>query len=228
MIHIAIADDDEKELALIKSYIQRFSLEEQVEIKLSEFYDGIGLISPYLLDIQMQHVDGLTTAQKIREKDEDVIIIFITHLEQYAIKGYAVRAMNFLIKPVSYFAFREELKNCLKKINTFQGHNIMVHSNDGVMMVNITDIIYVESVGRVLRMVTKQGVFEINDTLINLEKEFNDSRFFRCHRGFLINLYYVERVKNNEILIGETKIPLSRYKRKEFETLLIRVFGDKY
>lgn len=235
MIHIAIVEDNPKELEIIKSYIQKFSKEEHVEIKISEFCDGIGIISPYqggyeiiFLDIQMQFVDGLTTAKKIREKDEKVIIVFITHLEQYAIRGYSVGAMNFLIKPVSYFAFSEELKNCLKKINFSQVRNIMLQDKEGVMMVNINEIIYVESTGRILKMVTKLGNFELHYSLQFLEKQFNDSRFFRCHRGYLINMYFVERMKDNEIFIGETKIPLSRYKRKEFENELIHIFGKKY
>jgi DNA-binding LytR/AlgR family response regulator len=233
MIHIAVVEDEPKELELISAYIRRFSIEQQLEIKITPFSDGIGIISPYrgdydviMLDIQMRYMDGLTAAQKIREKDENVIILFITNLAQYAIKGYAVRATNFILKPVTYFAFSEELKNVLVKLNKRQKHTIMLHTEDGVTMLNIADILFIESVGRVLKLHSKQGEFRINDTLSHLEKDLNDPRFFRCHRGCLVNLYYVERVKNNDIMIGNSVIPLSRYKREEFEDALIKIMGE--
>lgn len=233
MIHIAVVEDEPKELELISAYIRQFSTEQQIEIKTTRFSDGIGIISPYrgdydviMLDIQMRYMDGLTAAQKIREKDENVIIIFITNLAQYAIKGYSVRATNFLLKPVSYFAFSEELKNVLAKISMQQRHTIMLHTEDGITKVNITDIIFIESAGRVLKLHSRQGEFRLNESLTDLEKSLNDPRFFRCHRGCLVNLFFVERVKNNDILIGGIWVPLSRYKKEEFEDALIKIMGE--
>jgi DNA-binding LytR/AlgR family response regulator len=131
-----------------------------------------------------------------------------------------------LLKPVTYFAFSEELKNVLVKLNKQQRRTIMMHSEDGVTLLNIADILFVESVGRVLKLHSMQGEFRLNDTLADLEKSLNDTRFFRCHRGCLVNLYFVERVKNNDILIGSTWVPLSRYKKEEFEDALIKVMGE--
>src|SRR5512138_2285751 len=144
MIQIAVVEDEPKEQELISSYLRQFSIEHQLEIKITTFSDGIGIISPYqgdydviMLDIQMRFMDGLTAAQKIREKDENVIILFITNLAQYAIKGYAVRATNFLLKPVTYFALSEELKNVLVKLDKLQKRAIMVHSEDGITRLDI-------------------------------------------------------------------------------------------
>lgn len=233
MIHIAVVEDEPKEQERISSYLRQFSIENQLEIKITSFSDGIGIISPYrgdydviILDIQMQYMDGLTAAHKIREKDENVIIIFITNLAQYAINGYSVRATNFLLKPVSYFAFSEELKNVLVKIDQQQEHTIMLHTDDGITIVNLTDILFIESSGRALKLHSSQGEFRLNGTLTDLEKSLNDPRFFRCHRGFLVNLFFVERIKNDNILIGNTWIPLSRYKKEEFEDALIKIMGD--
>lgn len=233
MVHVAVVEDEAKDRELLTGYLQQFAKDQQLEIKITAFSDGIGIISPYrggydiiFLDIQMGYVDGLTAAQKIREKDENVILIFITNLAQYAIKGYSVGATNFLLKPVTYFAFSEELKNALVKLGKKQKTTVLLHSDEETIRINIADILFAETVGRSLVLHTHQGEYRLNDTLANLEVKFADPRFFRCHRGYLVNLYCVERVRNNDILIHQTVIPLSRYKRQEFEDALIKVMGE--
>ncbi len=139
-----------------------------------------------------------------------------------------MRATNFLLKPLSYFAFNEELKNILLKLRKRERRTIRVSNEDGITVIDIADIIFAESVGRVLKLHTRQGDFRVNDTLANVEEQLHDSRFFRCHRGFLVNLYYIERVRNNDILIGDAVIPISRYKRDEFNQALIKTMGERF
>jgi DNA-binding LytR/AlgR family response regulator len=233
MIQIALVEDEAAERDLLSGYIQRFAREQQVELKLTVFNDGIGVTSPYtgeydiiFMDIQMQYQDGLATARKIRESDEEVILIFITNFAQYAINGYSVGAANFVLKPISYFAFSEELKNALGKLEKKRKATILLHGETGFQRVKLNDILYVETIGRVLALHTRERVFRVNDTLSNLEKQLDDPRFFRCHRCYLINLYYVDGLKDSDILIHQVSLPLSRYKRKEFEDALMYVMGE--
>lgn len=233
MIHIALVEDEAAEQEQLAQFIQRFAREEQVEIKLSVFNDGIGITSPFsskydiiFMDIQMQYLDGLSTAHKIRELDEEVILIFITNFAQYAIQGYSVGATNFVLKPISYFAFSEELKNALGKLEKKRKSTVLLQNEGGFQRINLNDILYIETLGRGLVLHTGEQVLRINDTLANLEKQLNDTRFFRCHRCYLVNLYYVDGLKENNILIHQVRLPLSRYKRKEFEDALMRVMGE--
>ena len=94
--------------------------ENGVSIELNIFTDGKQIVFDYepvydiiLMDIEMPGLDGMSAAEKIRETDRDVIIIFITNMAQYAIKGYQVRARSYILKPVNYYSFEMELKEAI-------------------------------------------------------------------------------------------------------------------
>ena len=109
---IAVVEDNPQFNEKLKQYLEKFSKENQVEFNIFSFTDGDEITSDYeakydiiFLDVEMKRLDGMTAAQKIREFDSDVIIIFITNMAQYAIGGYSVGALSFLLKPLPYFAF---------------------------------------------------------------------------------------------------------------------------
>ena len=112
MIKIAIVEDDKNYSQTLQNYIKKFEQEYHVMFQISIFSDGLDIVSDYsgdfdiiLLDIQMKHLDGMKTAQSIRRFDEDVIFIFITSTVEFAIQGYLVDALGYLLKPVPYLPF---------------------------------------------------------------------------------------------------------------------------
>ena len=114
MIRIAIVEDDELYIDQLRQYLKDFQeeIDEIFEVKI--YRDGDGITSDYkaqydliLMDIQMRFVDGMTAAEEIRKMDSEVIIIFITNMAQYAIRGYEVGALDYILKPVTYFAFSQ-------------------------------------------------------------------------------------------------------------------------
>lgn len=233
MTRIAIVDDDEEDRKALLDNIHRYALENQLDLDVDIYIDGLGIVSPYqggyeiiFLDVQMQYQDGLATARKIRERDQDVIIIFLTHFAQYAIHGYSVGAMNFIIKPISYVMVCEELNKALIKISRKRSKYVILHNADGLVKVNIADIYYAETVGRALTVHTTTGDFQIYETLTNFENTLADTRFFRCHRAYLVNLYFVERVKENLASVRNVSIPVSRYKQKDFNDSLITILNE--
>ncbi len=118
MIRIALVDDDPGARRCCAS-TARFTAEQAVEFAIEEFTDGSELTGSYaprfdiiFLDVEMENLDGFTTARIIRETDPQVMLIFVTNMGQFAIKGYEVDALSYLLKPVPYFAFSQELKRC--------------------------------------------------------------------------------------------------------------------
>lgn len=235
MIHIAIVEDEASERSQLKSYIQRFSESEQLPIQITTFSDGVGITSPYravydiiLLDIQMNIQDGLKTAELIRTKDQDVILIFITNMVQYALKGYSVGAAGFVLKPVSYFAFSEELRQALSRLERKKGRSVPLKVEDGIIRLNLNDLYYAEMQNRKLCLHIKNETTYTTGTLLNLENLLSDSRFFRCHSGFLINMQYVHKIQSNTVFLDDgSEIPLSRHKKKELEQNLIQYLQEQ-
>ena len=112
MKHIAVVEDDSSASQQIQNYLSLYQKENEQEFSVTVFADGLSILEDYhpiwdiiLMDIEMPLMDGMTAAKCIRELDQSVIIIFITNMAKYAIKGYEVGALDFVLKPVSYFAF---------------------------------------------------------------------------------------------------------------------------
>lgn len=117
MIRVAIVEDEAKIREQLMGYVQRYTRQYGTAFEVKTFADGLEILEDYrpaydliLLDIEMKHMDGMETARRIRELDPEVMLVFITNMAQYAIKGYAVGALDYVLKPVPYFAFRSSCK----------------------------------------------------------------------------------------------------------------------
>lgn len=155
MIHIAIVEDEMNYVRTLEDYIQRYRQEKQEEIRVSIFADGEDIMENYdgqfdiiLMDIQMRFMDGMTAAEKIRDLDREVVILFITNMIQYAVKGYEVDAMDYVLKPVEYFAFSQKLDKAIGRISRNTQKYIAIPTTDGMKKVAVSDIYYIESLGQ--------------------------------------------------------------------------------
>ena len=123
MINIAIVEDEKLYVSQFKEYISRYEKESGNRINVSVFPDGAEIVENYsgdfdiiLMDIQMKYMDGMTAAEQIRKLDSEVIIMFITNMTQYAIRGYEVDALDYVVKPVEYFSFSQKLDRAIGRL----------------------------------------------------------------------------------------------------------------
>ena len=123
MIRIALVEDEAEVRAQLQGYVQRHTRQYGTEFAVTEFADGMELLDDYrpvydvlFLDVEMKHLDGMETARRVRELDKDVIIVFITNMPQYAIGGYAVGALDYVLKPVPFFAFSQQLRKAEEQL----------------------------------------------------------------------------------------------------------------
>ena len=112
MLRVAVAEDNPKDRERLLSFLKKYGEEKDVQIEVAEYTDGSELLDQYrprydviFLDVEMPQMDGMKAAEKIRETDEEVILIFITNMAKYAIRGYEVQALDYVLKPVKYEAF---------------------------------------------------------------------------------------------------------------------------
>ena len=121
--HIAVVEDEPLFAKQLEEYIRRYEKERGKKINITFFADGEDIVENYsgdydviLMDIQMRFMDGMTAAQKIRSLDHEVIIMFITNMFDYAVRGYEVDAMDYVVKPVEYFAFSQKLDKAFARM----------------------------------------------------------------------------------------------------------------
>lgn len=218
MIHIAIVEDEEIFTRQMLDFLDRYRKERNIQLKTTVFTDGDGIVDHYhggydiiFMDIQMPFLDGMTTAEMIREQDPEVIIIFITNMTQYAIRGYSVGALDYVLKPLSYFALSQRLDKALARMKKRESRYLMVYTGDGMRKLDLSRLYYIESQNHRLNFHTADGDFTISSTMQRMEKELEENgAFFRCGKGYLVNLEHIDAVRDNCAMVSGTAVPISR------------------
>lgn len=234
MIHIAIVEDEKRYQEQLYQYIIRYEQEYEEKIKLHFFVDGDEILDHYaavydiiFMDIQMKRLNGMDTARRIRKLDENVILIFITNMAQYAIQGYEVNALNYILKPISYFPFSQELDKAVKKLKKKRENYITIMQDQGLVKLHTDQISYVESLGHNLTVHSDKGEYTFRGTMKEMEDKLKDSGFIRCNSGYLVNLRYVQAVKQSIVMVAGAELPVSRSRKKIFMEALTDYMGGK-
>jgi DNA-binding LytR/AlgR family response regulator len=171
----------------------------------------------------------MTAARRIRERDNDVVIVFVTSAPQYAISGYEVDALSYLLKPVGYAAFEQELSRCLLRLRRRERRTLLFTDSEGVVhRIDVADVLYIETVRHRLMIRTLDGDYTVAGALKVMEAELAGDDFFRCNSGYLVNLRHVTGVEGNDCRIrGGVRLQISRPRKKEFLAALAAYIGAR-
>ena len=207
----------------MQEHLDRYKAETGEQIEVRFFSDGEDIIENYnaqydiiLMDIQMRFMDGMTASRLIREKDEKVIIMFLTCMGSYAMKGYEVEALDFIVKPIDYHTFSQKLTRAIKRLQREEEHHLLIPVEDGVKKVAASQIYYIESDHHRMTYHTAAGIWEAKGRLDDLEEELTPYGFFRSNKGYLVNMRYVQGVADGCCLIAGDKLLISRRKKAAF------------
>lgn len=233
MLRIAIVEDEEHYKEQLTGFLRRFGEEQGEPVDITAYADGDEFVEAYraqfdliLMDIQMRFMDGMSAAEEIRKVDSEVVIIFITNMAQYAIKGYEVDALDYILKPISYFQFSQRLQRAVSRMKRREEHFLTIKIKSGVKRFKISDILYIESQGHKLVFVTKAGETETTGTMKELEEQLAGHPFFRGNKGYFINLEHVEGMNDVFAVIKGRELLISRPKRKAFMEALSNYWGE--
>lgn len=233
MIKIAIVEDEELYAKQLNEYLRQYERENGEAIEVTIYSDGDRIVDKYqsqydiiLMDIEMKFMDGMSAAEEIRKIDTEVVIIFITNMTQYAIRGYAVDALDYVLKPVSYFALSQRLNRAIGRMRKRESKMIMVNMKGGIVRLNIANIYYIESQGHTLILHTILGDYETSGTMKEMEAKLLDMNFCRGNKGYLINLQHVDGISDGCAIVKDERLILSRARKKEFMEALTKYWGE--
>lgn len=233
MIKIAIVEDEQLYAKQLHEYLRKYEKENGEAIEVTIYSDGDQIVEKYqsqydiiLMDIEMKFMDGMSAAEEIRKIDTEVVIIFITNMTQYAIRGYAVDALDYVLKPVSYFALSQRLNRAIGRMRKRESKMIMVNMKGGIVRLNIANIYYIESQGRTLILHTILGDYETSGTMKEMESKLLGMNFCRGNKGYLINLQHVDGISDGCAIVKDEKLILSRARKKEFMEALTKYWGE--
>lgn len=233
MYRIAIVEDTDFDARILEEHIHRYETESALSFELSRFKDGAEFLSAYnqpdiiFMDIAMNKLDGMKTARLLRRKDRDVILFFVTSMIQYAVQGYSVDAMDFIVKPVSYMALKTRLDRALAKLTHKGAKRIEIKNTDGSFQLRLSDICYIETFNHRVIIHTLDRALPVGMSMRSLEKELEGLPFFRCHTSFLINLDYVDKIRGNDVWVNGQLLSISRYRKNEFLAAWAAYLGDE-
>ena len=154
-----------------------------------------------------------------------MLIVFITNMAQYAIRGYAVGALDYVLKPVPYFAFSQQLQKALGQLEKRERHYLAVAVDGGMRRLDAAEIYYLESEGHKVHFYTEKEDFVVSGTLKNYEEKLVGRAFARCNSGYLVNLAQVSGVQQDMVQIGPYALQISRPRRKAFMAGLADYIG---
>lgn len=224
MIRIAIAEDDPIYQTQLTDYLNRYGAETGKQFEIRCFSDGSTLVEGYdnsydllLLDIEMSPMDGMTAAERIRQADSEVVIIFITNMGQYAIKGYAVEALDYVLKPISYYAFTQRLERALTRMSKRSDRSVTIPLGKGsTRKLRLDELNFVEVQGHTLLYHTVSGIITAAGSMSEVERTIDSDAFFRCNKGYLVNLARVDSVRGDMAQVGGEAVQISRAKKRSF------------
>lgn len=236
MIHITICDDDSEILAMCKEYADRFDAESNCRLDW-DYIQRAADMTPnrlakediLILDIQMDSLNGIELARKIRKLNENNIIIFSTNYLEYALQGYEVSAFRYLKKPVSYEQFSKVLTEAVEQHLKSAQASIVLRCGYQTEQLRIADIMYCETEMGHVKVSLQDGTAVLANTGISaLENELQDHHFFRCHKGCLVNLRYVKQPMKTDVMMKNgVLIPVSKHRMREFMLALMNHWGGQ-
>lgn len=232
MLRIAVVDDEKIYIEQITQYIQQYADEKNRSILTETFRDGSDLLKSYssqydiiLLDIEMEEMSGMDTAREIRKINQDVVLVFITNMAQYAINGYEVGALDYVLKPLNYYTFSVRLERAIARVKKRQTEEILLNLPDGIKRLKADAVYYIEVQNRMLHYHTGEGVFTVRGTLQGAEDMLRESHFVRCNHWYLVNLQYVSEIRKNIVIVAGDELEISRRNKTAFLSALTDYMG---
>ncbi len=223
MIRIAIVEDEQRAAARLYEYFEKFQTDQQVDLQLTRFVNGIDFLEGFhgnfdlvMMDIEMPGINGMEAAKKLREKDSEVVLVFVTNMAQYAVKGYEVDAMDFIVKPVKYADFAFKMKRVLHALSIRKQPQITITTSSGMKRTNLSKLKYVEvNKHNLIYHFTDEDV-SVRGSLSKIEDELRENNFMKCNNCYLVNPKHITEVKGYTVTVGNEELAISHPRKKAF------------
>jgi DNA-binding LytR/AlgR family response regulator len=231
-----IVDDEPIAREILQEYVQR---DDRITLLGSYATAGdalkeINIRRPRLvfLDIKMPQVSGF---EMLRSMPKHPFIIFTTAFREYAVEGFDLNAVDYLLKPFSFERFLQavnkvfvlhtaETAEPVSNVTDESGKYIFVKSEGKFIRINMDDIFYIEALKEYVRIFTTEGTLVVYQTMQNLEEKLPPDQFFRIHRSYIIGVRHIKAIEGNSVLVHKTQLPVSRYIKEQF---MRNVAGNK-
>jgi len=228
MLQLAICDDNIDELTNMVHLIDQYRLSKNLDCEYAVFQNGFELISAlekgkrfdlYFLDIIMPGFTGIDAAKGIREFDKTAPILFFTSSPDFALESYSVKAVNYVLKPITKDKLFIILDDVLEHVKAEEKKDaIIVKSNEGIQRILISNLVFAEVIGRYVLYHLRSGkVVECAESFSSVcDTLLKFGCFVRTHRSYIVNMQYVDMIENNKVTLQTlSSVPIAQGKARE-------------
>lgn len=234
MTRILVLEDDAREADVLINHVNRYAQESAAQLAVRwsrspmELQDISAVCDVCFMDIDMPGMSGMEAATLLRTYDELTPIVFVTNLAQYAVRGYEVDAIGFMVKPVSYGAFKMRMDKALRVLERSRPAALQVKSKGTSRVLRLEDVVYAESRGHdvVYHLVAGEDVSE-RSTLQAAMDRLASQPFVRISRGVVVNAAHVKSYRGSEVRMDDDRtLTFGRTMRAEAVRAINEFFGD--
>lgn len=232
MIRVAIVEDQPDAAAQLNKCLDHYEQQMSEQFSRIVYQDAEKFLFDYhsqydlvFMDIEMPGMDGMQAAYKLREIDQVVALVFVTNLSRYAINGYEVGALDYILKPLVNEAFVLKMRKVVAychRITREETHTISIPTDKGEIRMPVHDLYYVEISAHDLIYHTAQGNYSTYGTMKKVEAVLTPMNFFRCNSCYLVNMQHVRGVEGYEVLVEQERLVISHPKKRAFVDALVR------
>lgn len=234
MYKIAIVEDSTEDLEKLTACLRRYEKEHKLSFSVSAFSNPAAFLDAYhsdydlvFMDIELPVFNGMEVARQLREIDTVVTLVFVTNMEQYAVSGYEVDAIDFVVKPINYNRFSSMMRRALRHSARRAEKEIVIQNTGFMVRLRASQIYYIEIRDHLLIYHTEQGNLEAWGKLSELEEELAPHGFARCSNAHLVNLRHIVSVEGNTVNVAGAGLPVSQRRRKTFYSSITSYLSEK-
>lgn len=224
MLRVAMVEDEDAAASGLAEFIDRYAKESGEIFSVRRFRDAIEFLENYrpdydmiFMDILLPELNGMDASKKLRELDRTVVLIFVTNMAQFAVRGYEVGALDFIVKPLSYYDFVMKMKRACFAVRSRDDKMLVIATaGGGSVRLPIRDLTYIEVSGHKCRYHTATGVYEGRNSLSKLAAALVEYDFMSCNNCYLVNPVHIKHVGGYTVTVAGDELQISHPKRKAF------------
>jgi DNA-binding LytR/AlgR family response regulator len=223
--NVAIVEDEVTHLNALKDMLERYKRENGVNFSVTSYRDIETFLFEYkncfdivFMDIELPGMNGMDGARRLRAIDPVAVLIFVTNMAQFAVQGYEVDALDYMLKPVIYKNFAIKCNRALKVINLRPDKYVVVHGENNINRMSVNDIIYVEVRGHHMNFhLSNSNIVDVCGALGKLAEELKDYGFARCNSCYLLNMKFIKEITSNFVVMSSgDELLISKRRKKDF------------